>query len=281
MDDLTGRVAVVTGGASGIGLAMAERFAAEGMRLAIADIEQDALDAAAKQLGDTGAEVLPVRTDVSQADEVDALADRVREHFGEFHVVCNNAGVGGHGFPSWDTPASEWHWVLGVNLWGVINGMRAFVPALVEQDDGHVVNTASIAALASLPFMAPYSASKHAVLAISEALHHELAMLGSAVKVSVLCPGFIRTRIADSNRNWLEYLGSEPAHDDPASEVIEPLVRGLVDAGKPPEELAGQVLDAIRTQRFLVITEPEISKDAVDDRAAILEGANPSPPPLG
>jgi NAD(P)-dependent dehydrogenase (short-subunit alcohol dehydrogenase family) len=281
VEDLTGRVAVVTGGASGIGFAMAEKFAGAGMRLAIADIEEDALDAAAKQLTDGGADVLAVPTDVSNADSVGALAGRVREHFGGFHVVCNNAGVGGHGFTSWDTPMSEWQWVLGVNLWGVINGVRAFVPTLVEQNEGHVVNTASMAGLATLPFMAPYSASKHAVLAISEALFHELTMLGSAVKVSVLCPGFIKTRIADANRNWLEHLGPEPARDDPMGEVMEPLVRDLVDAGKPPEELADQVLDAIRSERFLVITEPEVCKSAVDNRAAMLEGTDPSMPALG
>jgi NAD(P)-dependent dehydrogenase (short-subunit alcohol dehydrogenase family) len=281
MDDLTGRVAVVTGGASGIGLAMAERFAADGMHLAIADIEQDALDAAAERLGDTGAEVLAVRTDVSQAEEVDALAERVRERFGGFHVVCNNAGVGGHGFSTWDTPVSEWHWVLGVNLWGVINGIRAFVSPLVEQNEGHVVNTASLAGLTTIPFMAPYSATKHGVLAISEALFHELTMLGSGVKVSVLCPGFVKTRIADAKRNWLGHLGPEPSHDDPASEMMEPLIRGLVEAGKPPEELADQVLDAIRAERFLVLTEPEMSKGAVDSRAASLLGNDPTMPLLG
>lgn len=205
----------------------------------------------------------------------------MREHFGGFHVVCNNAGVGGHGFTSWDGPMSEWQWVLGVNLWGVINGIRAFVPTLVEQNEGHVVNTASLAGLTTIPFMAPYSATKHAVLAISEVLHHELTILGSAVKVSVLCPGFIKTRIADANRNWLEQLGAEPVRDDPAGEVIEPLVRGLVEAGKPPEELAGQVLDAIRTGRFLVITEPEVSRSAVDSRAAMLLGPDPTLPLLG
>jgi NAD(P)-dependent dehydrogenase (short-subunit alcohol dehydrogenase family) len=281
MDELTGRVAVVTGGASGIGLAMAERFAAEGMDLAIADIEEDALDAAAKQLTDAGAEVLAVRTDVSQPEEVDELAARVRERFGAFHVVCNNAGVGGHGFSSWDGPLSEWQWVLGVNLWGVINGIRAFVPALVEQNEGHVVNTASLAGLTTIPFMAPYSATKHAVLAVSEALFHELAILGSGVKVSVLCPGFVKTRIADANRNWLEHLGPEPSGEDPASEMMEPIVRGLVEAGKPPEELAEQVLDAIRAGRFLVLTEPEMSKGAVDSRAAALEGSDPTLPLLG
>jgi NAD(P)-dependent dehydrogenase (short-subunit alcohol dehydrogenase family) len=281
VEDLTGKVAVVTGGASGIGLAMADRLAGAGMRLAIADVEEDALDAAAKHLTDGGAEVLAVPTDVSSSEAVDAFAGRVRERFGGFHLVCNNAGVGGHGFTTWDSPTSEWEWVLGVNLWGVVHGIRAFVPTLVEQNEGHIVNTASMAGLATLPFMAPYSASKHAVLAISEALHHELAMLGSAVKVSVLCPGFIKTRIADANRNWPGRLGTEPAHDDPASEVIEPLVRGLVDAGKSPEELAGQVLDAIREERFLVITEPEMCKGAVDSRAALLEGGDPALPAFG
>jgi NAD(P)-dependent dehydrogenase (short-subunit alcohol dehydrogenase family) len=280
VENLTGRVAVVTGGASGIGYAMAARLAGAGMRLAIADIEEDALDAAAKQLVNGGADVLAVPTDVSKAESVEALADRVRGHFGGFHVVCNNAGVGGHGFPSWEGPRSEWEWVLGVNLWGVINGVRAFVPALVEQDEGHVVNTASLAGLTTIPFMGPYSATKHAVLAISEVLFHELTMLGSAVKVTVLCPGFVNTRIADANRNWLEHLGPEPSADNPASEVIEPLVRGLVEAGKPPEELADQVLDAIRTGRFLVITEPEMSKGAVDSRAGLLEGTDPALPLL-
>jgi NAD(P)-dependent dehydrogenase (short-subunit alcohol dehydrogenase family) len=281
VEDLTGKVAVVTGGASGIGLSMAERLTGAGMRLAIADVEEDALDAAAKHLADGGADVLAVPTDVSNADAVDAFADRVRDHFGGFHVVCNNAGVGGHGFLTWETPTAEWEWVLGVNLWGVIHGVRAFVPTLVEQDEGHVVNTASMAGLTTLPFMAPYSASKHAVLAISEALHHELTMLGSGVTVSVLCPGFIKTRIADANRNWLGRLGPEPARDNPASEVIEPLVRGLVDAGKSPGELADQVLDAIREERFLVITEPEMCKGAVDSRAGMLEGTDPVLPAFG
>jgi NAD(P)-dependent dehydrogenase (short-subunit alcohol dehydrogenase family) len=206
MEELAGRVAVVTGGASGIGLAMAERFAAQDMKLAITDIEEDALDAAAKQLTDGGAEVLAVPTDVSKADEVEAFAVRVRERFGAFHVVCNNAGVGGHGFRAWDTPTSEWQWVLGVNLWGVIHGIGAFVPALVEQDEGHVVNTASLAGLASLPFMAPYSATKHAVLAISETLHHDLTMVGSAVKVTCSAPGSSRraspTPTATGSSTW-------------------------------------------------------------------------------
>ena len=281
MDELEGRVAVVTGGASGIGLALAHRLAAEGMKLAIADVEHDALGAAAEQLADAGADVLAVRTDVSDADAVEAFAAQVRDRFGAWHVVCNNAGVGGHGFLTWETPPSEWQWVMGVNLMGVINGIRTFVPALVEQNEGHVVNTASLAGLTTIPFMAPYSATKHAVLAVSEVMFHELTMLGSAVKITVLCPGFVKTRIADANRNWLERLGPEPQHDDPDGEIIEPLVRGLVDAGKAPEELADQVLDAIRDEQFLVITEPEMSRGAVDSRGAILDGGNPTLPLLG
>jgi NAD(P)-dependent dehydrogenase (short-subunit alcohol dehydrogenase family) len=142
VEDLTGKVAVVTGGASGIGFAMAERLARAGMRLALGDIEEDALDVAAKKLADDGTELLAVPTDVSRPESVDAFAERVREQYGQFHVVCNNAGVGGHGFATWDTPLSEWQWVLGVNLWGVIHGIRAFVPELIEQNEGHIVNTA-------------------------------------------------------------------------------------------------------------------------------------------
>jgi NAD(P)-dependent dehydrogenase (short-subunit alcohol dehydrogenase family) len=278
MNELRGKVAVVTGAASGIGLAMAERFAAEGMRLALADVEEDVLDKAAKRLAETGAEVIAVPTDASKSEAVDALADEVRARFGTFHVVCNNAGVSGHGFASWEGPLSDWEWVLGVNLWGVIHGVRAFLPTLLEQDEGNVVNTASLAALGTIPFMAPYSASKHAVLAISEALFHELAMLGSNVKVTVLCPGFIQSRIADANRNWPAHLGSEPATENPASAVMEQLVRDLVAAGQPAAGLADQVVDAIRNDRFMVITEPELSKAAIENRAGALEGNDPTLP---
>ena len=194
MDELSGKVAVVTGGASGIGFGLAEAFAAEGMKIVLADIEAAALAEAAEKLRAAGADVLDVVTDVSVEDQVIDLATNTYTHFGTAHIVCNNAGVGGGGGLMWEIPQSGWDWAFGVNFWGVLHGIRAFVPRLIEQQEGHIINTASIAGLKALPFMGPYTATKHAVVGISEALAFELAMTGSPVKVSVLCPGFIRTR---------------------------------------------------------------------------------------
>jgi NAD(P)-dependent dehydrogenase (short-subunit alcohol dehydrogenase family) len=280
VEELRDRVAVVTGAASGIGWAMARRFAAEGMAVVLADVEEDALERAEKELVDTGAAVLAVPTDVSKPEALEALAAAARQRFGTYHVVCNNAGVGGHGFTSWDGPRSEWEWVLGVNLWGVIDGIRTFVPALVEQDEGHVVNTASVAGLGSIPFLSPYNASKHAVVAISESLHHELTMIGSSVKVTVACPGFVRTRIHESERNWSSALGPEPENDHPAGAFMEQLVRDRVEAGDPPDECAGLVVEAIRTGRFLVTTDEPLARAATATRAREVEGQSPALPPL-
>ena len=191
----TGKVAVVTGGASGIGFGLAEAFAAEGMKIVLADIEAAALAEAAEKLRAGGADVLDVVTDVSVEDQVIDLATNTYTHFGTAHIVCNNAGVGGGGGLMWEIPQSGWDWTFGVNFWGVLHGIRAFVPRLVEQERATSINTASIAGLKALPFMSPYTATKHAVVGISEALAFELAMTGSPVKVSVLCPGFIRTRL--------------------------------------------------------------------------------------
>ena len=200
MREFDGRVAVVTGGASGIGFSLASAFAAEGAKIVLGDIEAPALDEAVGKLEASGAEVIGVVTDVSDAAQVQALADAAVERFGAIHIACNNAGVGAGGL-SWEAPLSTWEWVLGVNLWGVIHGLRAFVPILMQQSQAYVVNTASVAGVVAGPFMAPYNASKHAVVALSETLHHEMAMMAPQVKVSVLCPGWVRTRIADSARN--------------------------------------------------------------------------------
>ncbi len=280
MEELGGRVAVVTGGASGIGFALAQRFAEEGMHLVVADVEETALEGAAKQLADLGADVLAVPTDVSVPAQVDALAAAARDRFGTFHVVCNNAGVGGHGGPAWGGAREEWEWVVGVNLWGLIDGLRAFLPTLVEQDEGHVVNTASVAGLGALPFLSPYTATKHAIVGLSEGLFHELALHGSQVGVTVLCPGFVKTNLHESARNWPDRFGAEPVNDHPAAAFMGQLVRDQVEGGSPPEALAAQVVAAIRERRFLVTTNPEIAGFAAENRAAEVRGEAPALPPL-
>ena len=272
MQELTGKVAVVTGAASGIGRALADAFAGEGMHLVMADIEDEPLTVAAKEVEERGTKVLAMRTDVSRGDEVDALAARALEEFGAVHVVCNNAGVGSGG-TIWELTEADWQWTLGVNLWGVIHGIRAFVPHLVKQNEGHVVNTGSIAGLTSAPMMGPYNASKHAVVTISETLHRELGLNGSAVRVSVLCPGFVRTRIAESDRNRPEHLRN-PVQAE-VEEVGRELLRQIIATGLSPEEVARQVVDAIKHERFYVLPHPDMKslvRTRMDD---ILEERTP------
>ncbi|HEX9992874.1 MAG TPA: SDR family NAD(P)-dependent oxidoreductase [Acidimicrobiales bacterium] len=273
--DLLGRVAVVTGAASGIGRAMAERFAAEGMRVVMADVERPALEEAAGALGGAGAEVLAVPTDVSDPDQVDALARAAVDAFGAVDVVCNNAGVGGGG-QLWEVPLGDWRWVLGVNLWGVIHGIRSFVPLLVDQDEGHVVNTASMAGLTSPPFMGPYNVSKHAVVTLSETLHAELAMRGSKVGVTVLCPGWVNTRIAESDRNRPAELAAEQPAAGPDREAIRGVLRTFLAAGMDPADVAAQVVDAVRTGRFYLLTHEEWSGMVEQRLRAIAEGGPPA-----
>ena len=273
MKELGGKVAVVTGAASGIGRALSDAFAAEGMHLVMADIEDDALQTAAKEVGEGGTRVLAVRTDVSNGADVDALAARAVDEFGTFHVVCNNAGVGSGG-TMWELTEADWAWVLGVNLWGVIHGIRAFVPRLVEQNEGHVVNTGSIAGLTSAPMMGPYNASKHAVVTISETLQRELALNASSVRVSVLCPGFVQTRIAESDRNRPEHLRN-PVEPE-LSEVGRELMKQIVASGLPPDEVARQVVDAVKHERFYVLPHPAMKslvRTRMDD---ILEDRSPA-----
>lgn len=282
MQQLSGKVAVVTGAASGIGLALAERFVAERMGVALADVEEDALSAATNRLEDLGANVLGVRADVSVAGDLERLHDTVLEHFGAAHVLCNNAGVAGHGYSTWESSASEWDWVLGVNVFGVVNGLRAFVPTLLDQGEGHVVNVASAASFVTAPFMGPYCSSKHAVLAISEALFYELAFRGSAVKVTVVCPYWVRTQIMDSGRNWPSELGTDPGvnRGDPGGDMIYEMFRAGVVDGLDPAVLAGQIVDAIRTERFMVLTEETIPAASLDVRRGEIAGDDPGMPAM-
>jgi NAD(P)-dependent dehydrogenase (short-subunit alcohol dehydrogenase family) len=271
---LDGKVAVVTGAASGIGLAVAGKAVAEGMKVVLADIEEGALEDAEQALVAAGGDVLAVVTDVSCADDMTGLRDRTIGHFGAVHLVHLNAGIGMGGL-TWEVPAADWEWLLGVNLWGVVHGIRAFVPGLIEQGEGHVVNTASIAGLVAPGFMAPYNASKHAVVAISESLARDLRFVGSPVGVSVLCPGFVRTHIDDPDRLRPEWAPPAPADDATASLVREGF-RQFVQGGIEAERVADAVIAAVKADRFYILTHPELD-EVVGQRARDIEaGASPA-----
>jgi len=272
MELTAGKVAVVTGAASGIGLALAERFARAGLDVVLADVEQPALQAASEKIAGLGAKTLAVPTDVSDEAAVNALAAAAIDRFGAVHVVCNNAGVASHADP-WFGPLSAWKWVLGVNLWGVIHGIRAFLPVLAAQSEGHIVNTASVAGL--IPGTGPiYDATKHAVVAISEDLYRAMDVAMLPIGVSVLCPGWVRTSIAQADRNWPEKLGEVPPWAATA-EVMEPHLQRAVDEGMAPAAVADLVADAIAAERFWVFTDPHFTQLALDRWQRIADGRNP------
>ena len=256
MEDLHGKVAVITGGASGIGRAVAEKAAAEGMKIVIADIEEGPLKEAEGELTGQGAEAIGVVTDVSDAASVRELRDRALERFGAVHLVHNNAGIGTGG-PIWEFSEEDWRWIIGVNQWGVIHGVSTFVPLLMEQGEGHVVNTASIAGLTTTAFLGPYHATKFAVVAMSEVLYKDLQVAGSPVGVSVLCPGFVQTRIAESERNRPAWA---PEREVEGAEELRAVIQGMVDGGIPPAAVADRVIDAVKTNTFYILTHPELTE---------------------
>ncbi len=256
MKELDGRVAVITGGASGMGLAFAHRSAAAGMKVAIADIEEPALDAAVDGLREVGADVLGVRCDVADAHSVHALAAAVDDAFGAAHVVCLNAGVALSG-PLHEQSLADWQWILGVNLMGIVHGLDAFLPGLVERDEGHVVVTASVAGHTAYPNLGPYSATKHAAVAIAECLHNEQAAAGSQVGVTALCPGFVATGIFDSARNRPEVLADALAEAPSDEEVAarEAFLEMITTEALRPEQVADMVHDAVVSNTFWVFTD--------------------------
>src|SRR6185503_17548663 len=279
MQDFRDKVAVVTGGASGIGRAMVDCFAAAGMRVVVADVEVTALAATERALRDRGTQVLAVRADVADSAAVEAMARATLERFGGVHVLCNNAGVSVGG-PMWEHTLDDWRWVLGVNLWGVIHGIRTFVPIMIRQGEpAHVVNTASLAGLSSNPFLGVYNVTKHAVVTLSETLAQELALVGAPVKVSVLCPGFVQTKIADSNRNRPAELADGADRLRPVE--FEEAIRTAIASGLSPAAVAELVFTAIRDERFYVLPHPELTAMRVRDRMeGILENRTPVPAPL-
>ncbi|MGB8644374.1 MAG: SDR family NAD(P)-dependent oxidoreductase [Anaerolineae bacterium] len=259
MEEFRGKVAVVTGGASGIGRALAERCAREGMKVVLADIEQAALDRAAEAIGKTGAAVLAVRTDVSQASEVQALADKTLAEFGGVHLLFNNAGVGGGVKSVWENTLADWQWVLGVNLWSVIHGVRIFTPIMLKENtECYIVNTASIAGLIAGSGLGVYKVSKHGVVSLSETLAADLQEIKAQIHVAVLCPAWVQTRIVESERNRPANLqdAQAPAYGPQEIAAAQSVMRA-VQGGIPAAQVADQVFEAMRANRFYILTHPE------------------------
>ncbi len=259
MKDFAGRVAVITGAGSGFGRELSRIAARERMKLMLADVQQDALDDAVGEARASGAQAVGLRVDVARADDVQRLAERTMEEFGAAHLLFNNAGVAGGGGFVWETSLKDWQWVLGVNLMGVVHGIRSFVPLMLKQDcECHVVNTASAAGLVSAPLMAVYNVSKHGVVTLSETMFHELRAAGAKVGVSVLCPAFVPTNIGRSERNRPAEL-TEDAPATPSQIAARERAEKAVGSGRlSAADVARMTFDAVREGRFYVITHPKM-----------------------
>ncbi|MEH6584808.1 MAG: SDR family NAD(P)-dependent oxidoreductase [Halioglobus sp.] len=276
MKDFNNKVAVVTGGASGIGFALARHALDQGMKVVIADIEQAALDQAVIDL-DGGENLLALVTDVASSTAMEELARKTNEAFGSAHLLFNNAGVGGGG-PIWEQSEADWEWLLGINLWGVIHGMRLFTPQMIAQGEGHIVNTASIAGLISAPGTSTYTVSKHAVVALSEVLFGDLRNAGADVGVSVLCPSYVNTKIHDFERNRPGAKDVQLSEEQLAEkQAIDEATQGFFSTARSPAAVAEQVFDAITKDQFYILTHPEGSKVQVEKRMrGILDNNNPT-----
>lgn len=267
MKEYKNKVAVITGGASGIGRAIADRCVREGMKVVLADIEEETLAKVEKELTSMGATVLAVRTDVSKASDVEELAQKTLEAFGEVHLLVNNAGVIG-GSTIWESTVADWEWIMGVNLWGVIHGVRVFVPLMLAQGtEGHIVNTASVSGLVSGPGngWGIYRVTKHGVVTLSETLYYELAERGAKLKVSILCPGAVNTQIMEAERNRPVELQNIKEITNPKVEQLWQTVRHEVQNGLSPQQVADEVFKAIRAEKFYIIIPPE-EKQAIQKR---------------
>ncbi len=257
MKEFKGKVAVITGAASGIGRGIAERCVSEGMNVVLADIDEADLAQAETELKAAGGTVLGVTTDVSKRSDVEQLARRAVDAFGHVHLLFNNAGIGAGG-AAWEATWNDWEWVIGINLWGVIHGVKVFTPLMLAQNtECHIINTSSAAGLAVGGFSAPYSVTKHAVVALSESLYLTLQQRNSQVKVSVLCPGMVRTNIANAERHRPAELRNEPVTMTPEMQAGLAAFKAALEAGMPPLEVADAVFDAIRKEQFYILTDPD------------------------
>ena len=282
IEHFEGKTAVLTGAGSGFGLECARIAARRGMRLVLADVQQDALDQAVAEFQAAGVEVLARRVDVSDAGQMQVLADAVQQRFGAPHFVFNNAGVGSAGL-IWENTLADWQWVLGVNLWGVIHGVRLFTPMMLAAARadahwrGHIVNTASMAGLVTMPNMGVYNVSKHAVVALTETLYQDLRLVTGQIGASVLCPYFVATGIAHSERNRPAGLQGAPAT---ASQQIGQAMMGkAVASGKvSAAEVAARVFDAVAQDRFYVYSHPRALASVAQRMQAITDGGNPPDP---
>lgn len=279
MRELAGKVAVITGAGSGFGREFARIGAREGMKLVLADVQQDALDGAVEEMRSAGAEALGVIADVSSAADVERLAARAWERFGAVHLLFNNAGVAGGGGFVWESSLKDWQWILGVNVMGVVHGIRAFVPRMLKQDcECHVVNTASAAGLVSAPLMSAYNVSKHAVVTLSETFFHDLRVANAKVGVSVLCPAFVPTNIRSSERNRPPQL-SDDAPPTPSQVAARERSEKAVSSGRlSAAEVASMTFEAVRENRFYVITHPKMLASVELRMQDILARRNPTDP---
>ena len=256
MKDFKGKTAVITGAASGIGYALAEKFANEGMNIVLADIEQDALDIAVKNISDIGVESCGINIDVMHKDSVDHLFNESVKAFSKIHILCNNAGVASTVVADgiWELDEKDWDWVLGVNFYGTLYGIQSFVPHMINHnEEGHVLNTISLAGI--LPGEAIYGVSKHAALALSESLWQGLKNIKSNIGASVLCPGFVNTNIIESNRNRPDHLSSS----NKTNFILKKLASSVLKRGKEPNEIADTTFDAIKQNHFYIL--PHTSYD--------------------
>ena len=269
--ELEGKTAVITGGPSGNGLATAKKLSKSGVNLVLGDIEGETLAGVVEGFRVSGVKALGVTTDVTKEEDVIALRDAALAEFGSVHVVFNNAGVASGA--AIGTPTKVWKWVIDVDLFGVVYGVNAFLPLFLEQNEGHVINTASLAGLGGAPGMGPYCAAKFAVVGLSESIFHELALSGSNVGVSVLCPGFVRTRIHESARNMPGELTSY--NDEPAAQLIADLASQAVNAGIDADVVASAVEDAVRTNKFWILTHERSAVRTTELRLEWMRGGPP------